>query len=80
MDLFKMLRDKLFGAKKGEQLYRQGQRVVATPIVRDALQQAGVPVSFEGAVGMLAQLASTKNAASPVIVEAVSAYVLAHGS
>ena len=77
-DVFKKLRDQVFGVKTGQQLYRRGQQIVMSPVVHDALIAAGVPVDFQGAVQLLAQKAGNRTYLSSSVVTEVAAYVAAH--
>lgn len=79
MDFLKMLRDRILGVKRGEQLYRRGQDIIANPAVQMLLQAAGFPATFQGAVDMLATKAGGKSALAASAVQLLQAYILLHG-
>lgn len=79
MDFFKILRDKIFGMKRGEQLYRRGQYIAANPAVQLLLETAGFPATFQGAVDMLAARAGSTNPLATSAVQLLQAYILLHG-
>ena len=84
MNFFQILMHQLFGGKKGEAAYRTATDTgkvlapIAEPMVTQILQNHGLPVSGQAALGLLAHSAAGSGPLGAIAVNALSAYVGQH--